>query len=134
MDNKCFRCPGTKCCSYTTEALGVAPRSKADFDHLLWQISHQGMEIYKDEGEWYLMFHGSCEHIQADGACGIYEIRPQICRDYENAWCEYDAQAEGGFELHFKNHAELLAYCKTRFKQWRKYPAITKKQPQITRS
>ncbi len=123
VDNKCFRCHGTRCCTYTTEALGVAPRSKADFDHLLWQISHQGVEIYKDTGDWYLMFRGSCEHIQADRACGIYEIRPQICRDYENSWCEYDAPAEGDFELHFKNHAELLDYCKTRFKKWGQYPA-----------
>ena len=123
VDNKCFRCVGTKCCTYTTEALGVAPRSKADFDHLLWQISHHGVEIYKDEGDWYLMFQGNCEHIQADGACGIYEIRPQICRDYENDWCESDTPAEAGFELHFKNHADLLDYCKKRFKKWGKYPA-----------
>jgi len=65
------------------------------------------VEIYKEEGDWYLMFRGSCKHIQTDGACGIYEFRPQICRDYENDWCEYDALAEDGFELHFINHAEL---------------------------
>lgn len=121
--NKCFRCTNTKCCTYTTEALGEAPRSKEDFDHLLWQISHAGVEIYKDEGDWYLLFQGRCEHIQQDGGCGIYETRPQICRDYENDWCEFDVPAEEGFELHFKNYQQLLKYCKKRFKKWGKYPA-----------
>ncbi len=121
--NKCFRCTNTKCCTYTTEALGEAPRSKEDFDHLLWQISHEGVEIYKDEGDWYLLFQGRCEHIQQDGGCGIYETRPQICRDYANDWCEFDVPAEEGFELHFKNYQQLLKYCKKRFKKWGNYPS-----------
>lgn len=120
VTNKCSRCISSICCTYTTEALGVAPRSKADFDHLLWQVSHQGVELYKDDGEWYLMFLGRCEHLQPDGGCGIYEQRPQICRDYDNDWCEYDAPAEKGFELHFRNYAELLTYCQKRFKSWGK--------------
>jgi uncharacterized protein len=121
--DKCSRCTNTKCCTYATEALGITPRSKEDFDHLLWQVSHAGVEVYRDEGEWYLLFQGRCEHIQEDGRCGIYETRPQICRDYENDWCEYDAPAEDGFELHFKTYADLLKYCKKRFKKWDKFPA-----------
>lgn len=117
-ENKCSRCPGTKCCTYMTEALGAAPRSKSDFQHLLWQISHKGVEIYKDEGGWYLMLHGDCEHLHPNGACDIYNERPQICRDYENDWCEMDAPAEEGFELYFRNYRELLGYCKKRFKTW----------------
>ncbi|MEJ1296776.1 MAG: YkgJ family cysteine cluster protein [Candidatus Sedimenticola sp. (ex Thyasira tokunagai)] len=117
-ENKCSRCKGTRCCTYMTEAIGAAPRSKSDFDHLLWQISHDGVEIYKDEGEWYLMLQGHCQHIGPNGACAIYEDRPQICRDYENDWCEMDAPAEEGFELYFRNYGELLSYCKKRFKTW----------------
>ncbi|MEW8046499.1 MAG: YkgJ family cysteine cluster protein [Candidatus Thiodiazotropha sp.] len=118
MDGKCSRCLNSKCCTYTTEAIGVAPRSKADFEHLLWQVSHQGVEIYKDEDGWFLLFQGSCEHLGPEGACGIYDQRPQICRDYDNDWCEFDAPAENGFQLYFRNYAELLAYCKKRFKTW----------------
>ncbi|OQX32225.1 MAG: zinc/iron-chelating domain-containing protein [Candidatus Sedimenticola endophacoides] len=119
--NKCTRCHGSRCCTYATEALGAAPRSKSDFEHLLWQVSHQGVEIYKDADGWYLMFQGACEHLlPPDGACAIYDTRPQICRDYSNDWCEFDEPAEKGFELYFRNHAELLAYCKKRFKSWGK--------------
>jgi uncharacterized protein len=102
MEGKCSRCINSKCCTYTTEAIGEAPRSKSDFEHLLWQVSHEPVEIYQDPG----------------GACAIYDERPQICRDYDNDWCEFDAPAEEGFKLHFHNYAELLKYCKKRFKTW----------------
>jgi uncharacterized protein len=119
VDNKCSRCLGSTCCTYTTEALGVM-RSMADFEHLLWQVSHEDVEVYKDEDGWFLLIRGQCEHLQAGGACGIYTQRPQVCRDYSNDWCEYDAPAESGFIHHFKNYHELLAYCRNRFRTWDK--------------
>ena len=118
MDGKCSRCTNSKCCTYTTEAIGEAPRSKADFEHLLWQVSHENIEIYKDEDGWFLLIQGRCEHLGPGGVCGIYEQRPQICRDYDNDWCEFDAPAEDNFELYFRNYAELLTYCRKRFKRW----------------
>jgi Fe-S-cluster containining protein len=117
VDNKCSRCTGTICCTYITEAVDT-PRSKADFRHLLWQVSHQNIEIYKDDSGWYLLINGRCEHIQDNGACGIYEDRPEICRDYSNDWCEYDESAVKGFEYYFRNYRELLTYCKKRYKNW----------------
>jgi Fe-S-cluster containining protein len=117
VDNKCSRCDASTCCTYTTEALGSL-RSKADFDHLLWQVSHEHVEVYRDSDGWYLLIRGHCEHLQGDGACGIYETRPQVCRDYSNDWCEFDEPAETHFREHFRNHAELLAYCRGRFRRW----------------
>ena len=98
------------------------PRSKQDFDFLLWQISHRDIKIYKDEGSWYLMAENPCNHIQRDGRCGIYDDRPQICRDYSNDYCEFDEPAEGGFELYFEGYDALLKYCKKRFKRWGQRP------------
>ncbi|OOY99770.1 YkgJ family cysteine cluster protein [Solemya velum gill symbiont] len=117
-DNKCFLCKG-KCCSYTTEALGTM-RSKSDFEHLLWQVAHEGVEAYKDDSGWYLLYTGTCQFLQPDGLCGIYETRPQICRDYENDWCEYDEPASKHFIYHFRDYNELLDYCRKRFKRWDK--------------
>ena len=117
VENKCSRCLGATCCTYTTEALGTL-RSKADFDHVLWQISHEHVEVYRDTDGWYLLIRGHCEHLQTDGACGIYATRPQVCRDYSNDWCEFDEPAERHFQHHFRNHAELLAYCRGRFRRW----------------
>jgi Fe-S-cluster containining protein len=117
VDGKCSRCLGSTCCTYTTEALST-PTAKADFDHMLWQISHAGVEIYKDQDGWYLLIRGSCEHLQPGGGCGIYDHRPQVCRDYDNDWCEFDEPAEKHFIHHFRNYADLLAYCQRRFKTW----------------
>ncbi len=117
VEGKCSRCIGTTCCTYTTEALQT-PTSKADFDHLLWQISHAGVEIYKDGDGWYLLIRGNCEHLLPGGGCGIYAARPQVCRDYDNDWCEYDEPAEKHFIHHFRDYAQLLAYCRKRFKTW----------------
>lgn len=114
---KCGRCTNSKCCTYITQAIDT-PRSKAEFDHLLWQVSHQGVEVYKEKAGWYLLVQTHCTHLQPGGRCGIYANRPRICRDYSNDYCEYDAPAEEGFERHFRDHAALLAYCRQRFKRW----------------
>ena len=117
VDNKCSRCTGTICCTYITEAIDTQ-RSKTDFRHLLWQVSHQNIEIYKDDSGWYLLISGRCQHIQENGACGIYDDRPESCREYSNDWCEFDESAEKGFIHHFRNYQELLSYCKKRYKRW----------------
>ena len=116
-DNKCSMCTKTICCSYITQQIPT-PRAKADFDYLLWQVSHEGVEIYKDEDGWFLMLQGRCAHIQPNGQCGIYDVRPQICRGYDNDFCEYDEPAEKNFELHFKDYHQLVTYCEKRFARW----------------
>lgn len=118
-ETKCSYCPGAICCSYFTQGIET-PRSKYDFEHLLWQISHHNVNVYKDDEGWYLMFRSSCQHLLADGRCGIYQNRPQICRDYSNEYCEMDEPAEKGFELFFDSYDALRSYCKKRFKTWQR--------------
>lgn len=117
-ETKCSFCVGSKCCTYFTEQLET-PRSKHDFDHMLWQVSHENTQIYKDEDGWFLLVNNKCTHLQSDGACGIYDSRPEVCREYDNDYCEYDSPAEEGFELFFEDYASLLKYCKKRFKSWK---------------
>lgn len=116
-ENKCGYCTNSYCCTYVTEELAT-PRSKRDYEHLLWQVSHEGVEIYKDDEGWWMMVASRCSHLQDDGGCRIYDVRPQVCRDYSNDYCEFDAPAEEGYELHFCDYEALLKYCKKRFKRW----------------
>lgn len=116
-ENKCSRCINSKCCTYVTQAIET-PRKKYDFHHLLWQVSHEGVEVYKDSDGWTLLFHTQCTHLLPGGGCGIYDKRPKICREYSNDFCEFDMPAEEGFDLHFPDHKSLLKYCKKRFKKW----------------
>ena len=116
-ETKCDFCTGSICCTYVTHSID-APRSKDDFQQLLWQVSHDHVKLYKDEDGWTMLIDGKCQHLQVDGRCGIYFTRPEICREHTNDYCEYDAPSEDGFDLYFQNYEDLLAYCKKRFKRW----------------
>ena len=116
-DDKCRGCSGSLCCTYVTQKI-LAPRTRADFDHLLWQVAHRGVQVFKDGSGWHLLIHAPCQHLQPDGRCVIYAVRPQVCRDYDNDWCERDEPAARHFALHFVDHSALLAYCRSRFKRW----------------
>ena len=114
---KCDLCTNSTCCTYVTQQVDT-PRSKYDFEILLWQVSHKGVGAYKDEDGWFVMYDAPCNHLEMDGRCGIYEDRPAICRTHKNDYCEYDAPAEDGFELYFPDYSTLLVYCEKRFKRW----------------
>lgn len=114
--NRCGFCTA-KCCKYVTQRID-GPRSMEDFDVLLWQLSHPGVEVYKDSEGWFLIFNSTCRYLAPDGRCGIYATRPKICRDYSNDACEFDEVAENNFELYFRNDEELLRYCRKRYKNW----------------
>jgi len=117
--NKCDFCVRSLCCRYATQQI-KAPRSIREFDHLLWQLSHQNLHVFKDSEGWFLLILGECEHLASDGRCGIYEKRPLVCREHTNDYCEYDDSIESGSELYFRDHKDLDAYCRKRFKQWDK--------------
>jgi len=118
-ENKCSFCKGSKCCTYVSQQIDT-PRSMKDFDFIMWQLSHNEVQLYKDEDGWFLLFNQLCSHLLPGGGCGIYETRPRICREYDNDFCEYDMPAEEGFELFFRDDGELDKYCRKRYKNWGK--------------
>ena len=118
-ENKCGFCTNSYCCTYVIEEL-TAPKSKEDYEHMLWQVSHEGVEVYKDDEGWWMMMSGRCTHLQKDGSCGIYDVRPQICRDHTNDYCEFDSPPQDDYDLYFPDYETLLKYCKKRFKRWKR--------------
>ena len=108
----------SKCCTYITQAIDT-PRKKYDFEHLLWQVSHKNIKVYKDSDGWFLLVDSRCDHLMSNGRCAIYDRRPKICRDHANDYCEFDAPAEDGFVYYFEDYDALLKYCKTRYKRWK---------------
>jgi Fe-S-cluster containining protein len=90
-----------------------------DFDTLLWQVSHQNIQLYKDDNAWYLLVNNRCNHLLEDGRCNIYDNRPQICREHSTEDCEFDGPAgSDDFDMFFPEYESLLTYCKKRFKNW----------------
>ena len=119
VDNKCGRCTRSICCNSINQQVPT-PRSKSDFDHLLWQVAHEGINLFKDSDGWFLHIETGCAHLQTGGFCGIYDKRPAVCRDYSNDFCELDESIPEGSEMFFSTYEQLEQYCRTRFKHWDK--------------
>ena len=78
-----------KCCRYFALPIET-PNTRKDYDYMRWFLLHEHASIFTDDDTWYLLVHTRCRHLQADNRCGIYETRPQICRDYTTDDCEYE--------------------------------------------
>jgi len=79
---------GAKCCCYFALPIDK-PKDWQDFDYVRWYLLHERAAVFTEEGCWYLLVQNRCKHLGDDNLCGIYETRPQICRDYTTENCEY---------------------------------------------
>lgn len=118
-ENKCTLCRQSICCTYVTQQLET-PRSMMDYDYLLWLVSHKNVSIFQDDDGWFLSAANPCLHLQPDGRCGIYEKRPQICREHSNDCCEFDGPAEEDYKKYFDSYESLDRYCRKKFQKWDK--------------
>ena len=84
----CEHCTA-KCCRYFALPIDT-PRTLKDFEFIRWYLLHDRATVFKEGDTWYLLVHTTCRHLQEDNRCGIYETRPQICRDYTTDNCEFD--------------------------------------------
>jgi len=65
--------------------------------------------IFVDEGTWYIMVYADCQHLLPNNGCGIYETRPQICREYTTDECEYDN--DSGYDQLFETAEQIEEYA-----------------------
>lgn len=86
--NLCDYCTA-KCCRYLALPIDT-PTTWKDFDSIRWYLMHEDISVFVEDGDWYLLIHRECRHLEADNRCAVYEVRPQICRDYHTDDCEYD--------------------------------------------
>lgn len=105
MNDKCARCLPAKCCLYFSLEID-RPRTKRDYDDLLWFLAHEDVSIYLWKRKWYLMVHNRCRFLDGDtNLCRIYETRPKMCREHSPDECEFDSDYD--FDEHFKSYREL---------------------------
>jgi len=78
-----------KCCRYF--ALPIEnPDTYSELEYLRWFLLHERASVFKEDDDWYLLVHTKCKHLQDNNMCGIYDTRPEICREYTTKNCEYD--------------------------------------------
>lgn len=101
-----------KCCRYFSLAID-RPTNAKDFDYLRWFLLHQHASIFTEDDDWFLLVHTVCKHLLPDNRCGIYETRPQICRDYTTKNCEYEDSYT--FDRYFELPEQVEEYSNARF-------------------
>jgi Fe-S-cluster containining protein len=107
VHHNCARCTAY-CCHYVSTEIDP-PTTARDIDIIRWYLMHPGVRVYVDaESCWFLQFASTCRYLGDDGLCGIYETRPQICRDLQPTGCEF---ALGPGDLHYFT-------CLEEFDQW----------------
>ncbi|WP_146518241.1 YkgJ family cysteine cluster protein [Stieleria varia] len=105
--NLCEHCTA-KCCRYFALPIDE-PCSRKDYDYMRWYLLHEGASIFVEGDQWYLLVHAVCKHLQEDHRCGIYETRPEICREYTTDECEFDD--DYCYELYFETPEQVDEYA-----------------------
>jgi Fe-S-cluster containining protein len=85
----CTYC-NAKCCRYFALPIET-PNSWKEFEYIRWYLLHDRAAVFIEDDVWYLLVHTKCKHLDDDtNLCRNYESRPQVCRDYGTAKCEYE--------------------------------------------
>ena len=99
------------CCNYVTVEINE-PKTKDDFINLIWLILHEKVMIYQDpEGIWNMEVETPCKALTKEGLCGIYEERPEICKEYKQEDCDKYSK-KPFFIVLFKTREDILEYIK----------------------
>ncbi len=96
-----------KCCRYFALPIET-PETTEDFAFIRWYLFHGQASVFTEDGDWYLLVHTVCKHLQEDNRCGAYETRPQICRDYTTDDCEYED--EWTYDRYFEISEQVEEY------------------------
>ena len=105
-DVLCNHCPA-KCCRYFALPIDT-PTERKDFEFIRWYLLHEHATVFTENDDWYLLVHTTCKHLQPDNRCGIYETRPQICRDYSTKNCEYED--DWTYDRYFETPEQVWEY------------------------
>jgi len=115
-----------KCCRYF--ALPIeSPTTFEDWEFVRWYVLHQRASVFLEDDSWYLLVHTECKHLQADNRCGIYETRPQICRDYTTDKCEYED--DWTYEKYLETPEQVWEYLEAL--HLKKVPSIRSPKPPL---
>ena len=96
-----------KCCRYFALPID-APETFEEHEYIRWFLLHDRASVFKEEGDWYLLVHTVCKHLQPDNRCGIYTTRPQVCRDYSTVNCEYED--DWVYDRYFETSEQVAEY------------------------
>jgi len=108
----CEHCTAA-CCRYVAIPL-EKPKTAKDYDDMRWDLMHEGVTGFQEEGDWYIQFQTRCKNLGLNCMCQVYDTRPMICREYEAGECDYTG-GDYGYEHLFTHpmHVEKFYHDKT---------------------
>ncbi|MDO5308764.1 MAG: YkgJ family cysteine cluster protein [Planctomycetia bacterium] len=104
----CKHCNG-KCCRYIALPIDK-PTNYEEFDFIRWYLYHEKVAVFVEEGAWHLLVMTPCKALGSDNRCTVYQTRPQICREYSTAKCEYEDLYL--FEQYFETPEQVEDYAR----------------------
>jgi Fe-S-cluster containining protein len=107
-NNPCFDCKG-QCCNHVAVPIDK-PTTRDDFGDIRWYVSHKNVQVFVEDGDWYLCFLTPCRYLTKDYLCSDYDNRPKICRDYDPENCERHGDGKPYDHL-FNTVEEVEAYA-----------------------
>lgn len=88
LNTLCDYCSG-KCCRYFAMEIDE-PVDWEDFDRLRWFVLHEYSTLFTEDDHWFLLIQTRCRKLDENNRCTDYENRPNVCREYTTAHCEYE--------------------------------------------
>jgi Fe-S-cluster containining protein len=121
----CFQC--ARCCTYIAIEID-APTTPREYDYIEWYLYHAAVSVFVDwDDKWFVKFDARCQNLTPQGLCGIYERRPDICRDFDWRECEVHVKDDPADKLLFESAAQFLDWLRTkrpkahdRFQAWKR--------------
>ena len=106
----CVGC--TVCCRHIAIELDK-PEDFDEFTEIIWYLMHKKVMVAIDEeNDWYIEFKTDCKALNKDGKCNIYELRPNICRDYDPEECEFNGEGSA-WKHEFNSREDFLKFLET---------------------
>lgn len=100
-----------RCCKHVALEIDT-PEDKEDFENIKWYVCHKNVNVFVEDGSWYIEFLTPCEQLGEENKCKIYEKRPKICRAYSEEECVFEGYTE---DLIFHNIEDVEKYVKEKF-------------------
>jgi Fe-S-cluster containining protein len=107
----CSHCTA-KCCRYFALPIDK-PKAWKDFEYIRWYLLHELASVFTEDGVWYLLVHAKCKMLRDDNLCGIYQTRPNVCREYSTDICEYED--DWCYERYFETPDQVTEYAEAVF-------------------
>jgi len=115
-----------KCCRYFALPIET-PETFEDYEFIRWFLLHDRATVFREDEDWYLLVHTTCKHLQDDNMCGIYDTRPQICRDYTTKECEYED--DWTYDFYLERPEQVAEYCEATLQD--EYESIRSRKPAL---